>query len=289
MTCSRAGSLIRTWRRRLLEEARWGLDWVMKTSFGNGMRLLRAPYCVYTDNKIGTIDDILTEYVGNDPFTNIISAGVKGYASRLLKSMDSGFSSLLLKSAEEDFAAYIKARKEPPVGDEAEFSRQNQGRWKDELGYGAFAAVQMYLSTGNKEYKDHAVRFARDLLAQQEQTFVDGTTVTGYFYAGPERKHIVQDFHSSFEESGLFALKALCEALPGSSGLDKMVRRISCSIQSISFVRIEDNGTVRVDPGSGVSSGGSRCFGISFAREHVWFSDLQTKSRNIQRTHSGDL
>ncbi len=201
---------------KLLDEALWGLDWIMKTSFGNGIRLLRAPYSVYTDNKIGTIDDIVSESVGNDPFTNIISAGVKSYASRLLKSMNSGFSALLLDSAAEDFAAYIEARKQPP-GAEVGFGGMNQGTWKDEMGYGSFAAIQMYLVTGEEKYKGHAVRFGRDLLAQQEQTFVDGIPVTGYFYTDPQREHIVQDFHSSFEESGLFAFKALCEALPDHS------------------------------------------------------------------------
>ena len=84
--------------------------------------------------------------IGNDPFTNIISAGVKGYGSRLLASIDSGFSSRLLTSAEDDFTAYIKARKAPPVKVAAESSWQSQSRWKDEMGYGAFAGVQMYLA-----------------------------------------------------------------------------------------------------------------------------------------------
>ena len=201
----------------VLEEALWGLDWVMKTSFGDGIRLLRAPYSVYTDNKIGTSDDVVSEYVGSDPFTNSISAGVKGYASRLLKSMDPAFSARLLNSAREDFEAYVTARKEPPAGESAEFSGQNQGKWKDELGYGAFAAVQIYLSSGEEKYKGHAVRLGRDLLAQQEQAFVESAPITGYFFPGPRRKHIVQDFHSSFEESALFAFNALCEALPDHS------------------------------------------------------------------------
>ena len=43
---------------RLVEEARWGLDWILKTSFGDGYRNQGSVNSRWTDGIIGTSDDI---------------------------------------------------------------------------------------------------------------------------------------------------------------------------------------------------------------------------------------
>ena len=43
---------------RLVEEARWGLDWVLKTSFGDGYRNQGSVNSRWTDGIIGNSDDI---------------------------------------------------------------------------------------------------------------------------------------------------------------------------------------------------------------------------------------
>src|SRR5690606_25435669 len=43
---------------RLLEEAQWGLNWTMQTRFGDGYRQGGLIIGIWTDNTLGTKDDI---------------------------------------------------------------------------------------------------------------------------------------------------------------------------------------------------------------------------------------
>lgn len=46
-------------QNRVLEEVRWGVDWLLKTRFGDGYRITWARMRYYTDNKVGTVDDVI--------------------------------------------------------------------------------------------------------------------------------------------------------------------------------------------------------------------------------------
>ena len=70
---------------RVLEEARWGLDWVLKTSFGDGFRDVGSINSRRTDCILGTDDDI-TVTARNNPMTNFESAAV----SRRVQLVDMG-------------------------------------------------------------------------------------------------------------------------------------------------------------------------------------------------------
>jgi len=51
---------------RLIEEARWGLDWILKTSFGDGFRNEGSVNSRRTNGIIGDDDDI-TSVAKNTP------------------------------------------------------------------------------------------------------------------------------------------------------------------------------------------------------------------------------
>jgi hypothetical protein len=190
---------------RVLEEARWGLEWSMKMRFGKGLRCTGTSVTYYTDSEVGTIDDIVQENVVSEPYQNIIAALVTGYAARLLKPADPGYSARLLQATEEDYESVIESYSEPPSD-----SSGMMGFFRDPIGYIIHTAVELYRATGRKRYADDAARFGRRLMQVQEQRFIDGIPIAGYFYEDAKRAQIAHDTR----ESGLFALKELCEALP---------------------------------------------------------------------------
>ena len=67
---------------RLLEEARWGLNWLLGTRFGDGYRDGGMIVGIWTDNVIGTKDDMETTAT-NDPFDNFISSIATAHGSTL--------------------------------------------------------------------------------------------------------------------------------------------------------------------------------------------------------------
>ncbi len=187
---------------RLLEEARWGLDWLLKTRFGKGYRTTWALMRIYTDNKVGTVDDVIAP-AQHIAFENFLFSAVAGHASRVLKDVDPQRSAQSLRAAEEDYKATLEQR-----SDWSEATRE-------EAAYGALASVELYRATGNQAYTEQAARFARLLMECQEQRFVEGIPLTGYFYNNAKKQRRVHDHHMSFEEAPLMALQALCDTYPG--------------------------------------------------------------------------
>ena len=186
---------------RVLEEARWGLDWLLKTRFGDGYRITWVLGRFYTDNKVGTVDDTIAQ-AEHVPYENFLFAAVAGYASRVLKEVDPRRAALSLQAAEEDYRATMTNR--------ADWSTPS----RDEAAFGALAAVELYRATGRPAYAAEAERFGRLLMECQEQRFVNGIPLAGYFYADAKKQSIVHDHHMSFEEAPLLALGALCESFP---------------------------------------------------------------------------
>jgi hypothetical protein len=197
----RARDLAPELRERLIEEAGWGLDWLLKTRFGDGYRITWALGRIYTDNEIGTVDDVVVP-ARHIAFENFLFAAVAAYAARVLADSDADRAAECLSAAQEDHAATLDAR-----DDWSDATR-------DEAAFGALASVELYRATGREQYADEAARFGRLLVQCQEQTFVDGIPIAGYFYRDVRREQVVHDHHLSFEGAPLLALEALCDALP---------------------------------------------------------------------------
>ncbi len=87
---------------RLLEESRWGLNWLLGTRFGDGYRDGGMIVGIWTDNVIGTKDDMETT-AGNDPFDNFISSIATAQAVPYYEKADPVFSAWCRKTAIEDY------------------------------------------------------------------------------------------------------------------------------------------------------------------------------------------
>ena len=74
---------------RLQEEARWGLNWVLKTRFGDGYRSTGQNVSYWTDGIMGTADDRFGKAV-NDPEWNFRVTTVEALAARVFKDTRPG-------------------------------------------------------------------------------------------------------------------------------------------------------------------------------------------------------
>jgi len=202
--------------RRLIEEARWGLDWVLKTSFGDGYRDAGSVSSRRTDGIIGTADDV-TVTAKNDPSVNFVAAAAEAIAARVLKDDDPRLAAYSLRMAEADwrFAVEGMAKAAPPSTERFHVSFDSNGVVHEIASQGVLASVELWLATGNQLYADRATGMAHVILDSQEQKRQPWTTpILGFFYTSPARDRILHYVHRGRENAPILALTRLCDAFP---------------------------------------------------------------------------
>ena len=186
---------------RLREEIAWGLEWLLKTRFGDGYHMSFSVMRIYTDNKVGTIDDVVSP-ARNVPWENFLAAAVQCKASVMLEKSHPQLAADSRTAALEDWKAAFESRKK---WDQADYR---------EASWGATASLMLGKLTGDKKYLDKAAMFGNLIVKCQEQSFLGGIPITGYFYETTERKNVIHNLHAAFEEAPLIALTMLCRELP---------------------------------------------------------------------------
>ncbi|MDR2810382.1 MAG: glycoside hydrolase family 9 protein [Tannerellaceae bacterium] len=185
---------------RLQEEAKWGVDWMLKTRFGDGFRSVWATKDMWTDNIIGSKDDFSTE-AQNSPHANLVSATTEALAAIVFKTGDSFFSNYALTSAIEDFA----------FGTEIEERRMNV----ELAGAALNAALALYQATTEESYKQAAVTYADYIVRCQQQTDLDaGVSLKGFFYRNPSKETILHYPHRSHEQDAVVGLVKISKLFP---------------------------------------------------------------------------
>jgi len=188
---------------RALEEARWGLNWVMRTRFGDGYRHNGMVIGIWTNNMIGDSDD-MTQNASNPPFTNFAAAGLCAKTAQI-DWEDPLFTQWCINCAIEDYDfakqfINIPHQKNPDIA---------------LYGQAAVAAIMLYKATGRQNYFDDAAGFARVILSCQEQDKRnDLQGIRGFFYENQSRKRILAYFHRSYEHLPIQALSLLAETAP---------------------------------------------------------------------------
>jgi len=139
---------------RVLEEARWGLAWLMKTTFHDGYRVGWAEHRFWSNNRLGDVDDVTIE-PRRDPENNLHAAAAEALAANVLKDIDPNLAGQALAAAREDLrfgAAGLDkgAPEDLPV---------------DRLGVATMAAVELHRATGEKAYADQARQWAHLIVA----------------------------------------------------------------------------------------------------------------------------
>lgn len=186
---------------RIRSEIAWGLEWLLKTRFGDGYHQSWCRMRMYTDNKIGTIDDVVIP-ARNIPWENFLAAAAECKAAGMLEKSHPDLASQARNAAIEDWQAAIASRE-----------TWNQASIM-EASWGVTSSLLLAKSTGDEKYKKQAILFGNLLLQCQEQSFINGIPITGYFYTNTNDKRVIHYNHTSFEEAPMIALTMLCRELP---------------------------------------------------------------------------
>ncbi len=195
---------------RLLEEARWGLNWVLKTRFGDGYRSTGQLVSYWTDGIMGTSDDRFGQAV-NNPEWNFRVSGVEALAARVLKDSNPELANRSLKIAEEDWKYAVEGLKTAPAPAEI-YGAQDE---LERVSFGVVASVELFQATGDDRYAQEAIVLGDLVLNSQERTLQSWTIpLTGYFYTSPKRENLFHRFHIGQEQEPIVALIRLCQAFP---------------------------------------------------------------------------
>jgi len=186
---------------RMRSEINWALQYLLKTRFGDGFHIHWCRMRMFTDNIIGTVDDVVVP-AENIPWENFLAAAVEARAALLFEKFNPKLSYEARKAAMDDWKAGVASR---TIWDSASY---------EEASWGATSSLLLAKVTGDDKYKVQAATFGNLLVQCQEQHFVDGIPITGYFYSGTNRKNVIHNKHTAFEEASMIALAMLCKDLP---------------------------------------------------------------------------
>jgi hypothetical protein len=195
---------------RLIEEARWGLDWVLRVRFDGGYRVAFASHNLWTNNVVGDADDRSRE-AKNNPNANYIAAAAEAIAYRVLKTRDPGLAARSLKTAEDDWRYAIAGVEGPSTWHTPAFAATRL----ELAGIGATASLELYRATRKQLYADKAFELAQVIVASQQKRPVGKSfPLSGFFYTGPDRDTIFHQFHRGNDQAPIVALGQLIGAFP---------------------------------------------------------------------------
>lgn len=202
---------------RLREEARWGLDFALRTRFDDGYRASSMGLLIWQDGIQDSFDDLTTVRVQNLPVDNYTYAYIEAYAARIFED-DPGLAALLRRVAIEDFD-YA----------EREFSRNGLGNWRTMMEHTyntsmsqmmatiAWSASQLYVLTGNPRYANRARQAADYMLdCQQTEPLSKKNDLRGFFYRDRDHRVPVHYIHQSRDQIYMQALESLLATQPDS-------------------------------------------------------------------------
>ncbi len=190
---------------RLLEEARWGLNWTMQTRFGDGYRNGGLIIGIWTDNITGTKDDMESKAT-NNPFDNFIAASYCAMAVPFYSNTDPVFARWCRNSAIEDFG----------FANEMMGMVGNKKNETELYAQAVVTAMHLYRLTQEQSYLNWAVQYAETVMeCQQLERRTDWSVpLHGFFYESHEKKRILEFFHRSNEELMIQGLGMLLTDAP---------------------------------------------------------------------------
>ena len=203
-------------RARLIEEALWGLDYVLRSRFGDGFRATSVGTSMWSQGFIGDADDISAR-VHDNAYENFLCAGVEAYASRCLAQSDPALAARTLDCARADFRfarerfARTGFSERPPVFWEHSWMT-SESAFTATM---AWAAVQLYSCTGEDGCADFAAQCAQTVLAcQYTRPIGDAFPSGGFFLRSAESQVPVHFSHQARDQIFAQMLDSLLRAMP---------------------------------------------------------------------------
>jgi len=210
---------------RMLEEAEWGLEFALRCRFGDGYRASGVGNIMWSDNFIGTGDDLKARVI-NSQFDNFLYSGIEAYASITI-DRDPMFQDYLKRIAKEDFELAMKEHAKngyvvPRGGGHTLNTPESQY-----MATISWAASQIYRATGESYYADKAAEFIKYTLdCQRKEPLSKQANIKGFFYRDITKKVAIHYNHQSREQAYMQALTLLCETQPQHPDYVKWVESI---------------------------------------------------------------
>lgn len=197
---------------RMMEEANWGLDFILRMRFGDGYRASHAALRRWTDGMLGNMDDVDAD-VNNHSFENFVFAAVEAGAADSFVEMDPELAWKCLDAAKEDFLFANKRFKQ--VGLEVPHMVEHTAGASPSQYYAAaaWAAARLYKATEEACFAEYAKEYADKITECQEVG--SKTPLNGYFYRDETKQHIVHFSHQARDHVFVMALSEVCRALNG--------------------------------------------------------------------------
>ncbi|MDR1640550.1 MAG: glycoside hydrolase family 9 protein [Clostridiales bacterium] len=197
---------------RLLEEAQWGLDFVLKTRFGDGYRATGSSIRRWTDGMIGGMDDCEAR-VHNHSFENFIMSGVEADAGEAFREHDPAFAWKCRDAAKEDFEFALTRFREVGLEEPVHHEHTASASLSQYYAAAAWSASKLFRWLGDERYAVLAREFASKLMACQE-TGEGLSPISGFFYRDERKSQIVHFSHQSREHLFVQALAEVCNTQP---------------------------------------------------------------------------
>ena len=198
---------------RLREEAEWGLDFILRSRFGDGYHASSMGLLIWQDGRFGTLDDIHSVRVQNMAFDNFLFSAYEAYAALCLDH-DPAMQQYLSKVAKEDFAFAMDKFRRDGFDLFVQPYEHTYGTSRSQfMATISWAASMLYRLTGEQTYADEAADAIRYTLSCQRTEQI-GDGVCGFFYRDADRKSIVHNIHQSREQVYMQALTSLCVTQP---------------------------------------------------------------------------
>jgi hypothetical protein len=194
----------------LIDEAKWGLDWIHKVRFPGGYRIGFASMNIWTNGILGDEDDRVRAAL-NNPNANYIAAAAGAAAYRYLRERDPDLAKKSLAIAEDDWRHAITGIEGPETWSTPAFAASEM----ELASIGAIASVELFRATGRDEYARKARELGGIILGSQQRSYAGSEfPLAGFFYTGRDRKDIFHQFHRGNDQAPLVALTMLCDAFP---------------------------------------------------------------------------
>lgn len=197
---------------RLLEEAEWGLEFILKNRYGDGYRASSVGLLIWQDGILNTQDDISTVRVQNLAFDNFLYAGYEAYASMTM-NRDPMLQEHLIKVAEEDFAFAMEKYKKDGYGGFLHLYEHSYNTSESQyMATISWSASMLYKLTKKPYYAKIATEYIRYVLdCQRTESLKDKDGTRGFFYRDKSKKSIVHYIHQSREQIYMQAITLLCK------------------------------------------------------------------------------
>ena len=207
---------------RLLEEARWGLNWVMRTRFGDGYRNGGLIVGIWTQNIRGDKDDMQST-ARKTPWDNLMGASYCAAAVPFYETIDPVFARWCHNTAIEDFKFADDMMEERLAGNAPE---------TDAAALAMVTAMRLYRITKEISYLDRATYYASIVTGcQQMERRTDWTIpLRGFFYESRKKTRTLTYFHRSYEHLMIQGLAMLLTDAPNHADAPKW--RESCMAYS---------------------------------------------------------